>query len=50
MAVNSKHLEEAKRLTQDFKDDMANLMEDGPLDDVYQLSIQLFPLTIKDKK
>ena len=50
MAVNSKHLAEAKRLTQEYKDDMANLMEDGVADDVYQLSIQLFPLTFKGSK
>ncbi|MCB0367697.1 MAG: TIGR02147 family protein, partial [Bdellovibrionales bacterium] len=50
MAVNTSNLEEAKRITQEYKDDMANLLEEGSLDDVYQLSIQLFPLTVKESK
>jgi len=50
MAINTKYLGEAKKLVKEFKEDMTSLLEEGTPDDVYQLSIQLFPLTEKDEK
>ena len=48
MAVNTKNLAKAKKLTEEFKEEMLQLLEQGNLDEVYQLSIQLFPLSIKE--
>jgi uncharacterized protein (TIGR02147 family) len=48
MAINSKNIAKAKKLTADFKEEMLQLLEQGTLDEVYQLSIQLFPLSIKE--
>lgn len=45
MAINSNNLKKAKKLTQKYKEQMLDLLETGKLNEVYQLSIQLFPLT-----
>ena len=50
MAINTKNLAKAKKLTQEYKEEMLELLEKGPLDEVYQLSIQLFPLSVKGVK
>lgn len=50
MAINTKNLPKAKKLTEEYKTEMLELLEQGPLDEVYQLSIQLFPLSIKENK
>lgn len=50
MAINTKNLKKAKGLTQEYKEGMLKLLEKGTQDEVYQLSIQLFPLSLKDKK
>ncbi|PCI26797.1 hypothetical protein COB52_05645, partial [Candidatus Kaiserbacteria bacterium] len=47
MSINTKNLAKAKELTQEYKEAMLELLEQGSLDEVYQLSIQLFPLSIK---
>ncbi|MFZ4715555.1 MAG: TIGR02147 family protein [Bacteriovoracaceae bacterium] len=48
MAVNTKKIHEAKKLIREFKKDMAELLETGSKSQVYQLSIQLFPLNDKE--
>jgi uncharacterized protein (TIGR02147 family) len=48
MAINTKNLNKAKKLVEEFKEEMLQLLEQGTLDEVYQLSIQLFPLSIKE--
>jgi uncharacterized protein (TIGR02147 family) len=48
MAINTKNLPKAKKLTEEFKEEMLQLLEHGSLDEVYQLSIQLFPLSVKE--
>lgn len=45
MAIDTGKLGRAKALISQFKDDMAELLESGNKKEVYQLSIQLFPLT-----
>ncbi len=50
MAINSKNLKNAKKLTQKYKEQMLELLESGTLNEVYQLSIQLFPLTSGDEE
>ena len=49
LAINTKNIPKAKKITAEFKEEMLELLEKGSLDEVYQLSIQLFPLSIKDK-
>ena len=49
MAVNTRNLEKAKKLTQQYKQQMLKLMEKGKQDEIYQLSIQLFPLSVGDE-
>ncbi len=48
MAINTKNLQKAKKLTDEYKEEMLQLLEQGTLDEVYQLSIQLFPLSVKE--
>ncbi len=50
MAINTKNILKAKKLVKEFKEDMLELLETGTKDEVYQLGIQLFPLTIKDNE
>lgn len=49
MAINTKKIKQAKELTQKYKEDMLALLDEGKLDEVYQLSIQLFPLSQKEE-
>lgn len=50
MAINSKNVAKAKKIVREFKQDLNDLLEEGELDEVYQLSIQLFPLSIKESE
>jgi uncharacterized protein (TIGR02147 family) len=50
MAINSKNLNKAKKLVREFRDELLEILGTGPLDEVYQFSMQLFPLSLKDKK
>ncbi|MNL56718.1 hypothetical protein D3C87_1802300 [compost metagenome] len=43
--VNVKHLKKAKKYIADFQDRMALLLSEGDTTEVYDLTIQLFPLT-----
>lgn len=43
--MNRKKIPEAKRLIRNFRRKMATLMTQGPKTDVYNLNIQLFPVT-----
>ena len=45
MAVDMEKLDEAKQLVRDFKISLARLLESGNKTEVYQLAVQLFPLT-----
>ena len=47
LAIDRKKLQKAKELINKFKDDMEELIESNNPDDVYNLSIQLFPLTVR---
>lgn len=47
MAISHKNLPKAKELIQQFRLDLCDLLEQGEIDDVYRLNIQLFPLTRK---
>ncbi len=44
-AIRSAHLGKANTLIQKFQKDMAALLTEGDCDEVYQLNIQLFPLS-----
>jgi uncharacterized protein (TIGR02147 family) len=50
MAISTKNLEKAKKLTREFKRELSDLLDEGELDEVYQLSIQLFPLSKEEPK
>lgn len=50
MAISKGRLKEAKKLIQDFRRKLCVFLEDGNLDSVYRLNIQLFPLTQESKK
>jgi uncharacterized protein (TIGR02147 family) len=43
--TNPKQLEKAKRLIRHFLDEMSLLMEDGEKSELYQVNVQLFPIT-----
>lgn len=45
MAVPTNKMPVAKNLIRQFTEDMARLMSDGSLDQVYQLNVQFFPLS-----
>ncbi len=45
LAINTKKLTRAKELIRQFCDDMEDVLETGPRDEVYQFNIQLFPLS-----
>lgn len=47
MAISKKNLPKAKELIQQFRKELAELLEQGEVDDVYRLNVQLFPLTHK---
>jgi len=48
MAIDPNKLARARILINQFKEDMTELLESGNKKDVYQLSIQLFPLTTQE--
>ena len=50
MAIDSRHMEEAKVLIREFRKRLASLMEDGRKTEVYRLSIELYPLTVLNEK
>ena len=45
IAANSKKLKEAKEKIKKFRRDLCTFLEDGEKDSVYQLGVQLYPLT-----
>lgn len=45
LAVSHKNLPRAKELIQQFRTEIAELLEQGEADEVFRLNIQLFPLT-----
>lgn len=45
MAIHKKNLPKAKALIKKFKRELSNLLEHGEKDDLYNFSIQLFPLS-----
>lgn len=47
MAVSYKNLPKAKELIQQFRLELSELLEQGEVDEVFRLNIQLFPLTYK---
>jgi uncharacterized protein (TIGR02147 family) len=47
MAINSKKLPEAKKLIKKFRRDLCTFLSDGEKNQVYQLGIQLYPLSKK---
>jgi uncharacterized protein (TIGR02147 family) len=50
MAVNPKHIKKAKKITRAYIRQMEKLLETGEQSEVYQLSVQLYPITTKLKK
>lgn len=51
MAINSKKISAAKKLIRKFRDDISNLLEKGSRDEVYNINIQLVPVTkIKSRR
>lgn len=44
--VNTKNIKKAKKLIENFQDRLAILLEEGHQNEVYNLSIQFFPLTL----
>ncbi len=45
IAVSPGRLQEAKKLIRDFRKQISSLLEDGVRTDVYQICVQLYPLT-----
>lgn len=45
LPVNLKNISKAKKLIRQFRSQMETVLEDGEKEEVYQLSIQLFPLS-----
>lgn len=45
MAINPKKIEKAKKIIQNFLDKMTEVLIEGDLEEIYQLNVQLFPLT-----
>ena len=50
LPINTKNLKKAKQLTRNYTKEMEKLLESGEPTEVYQLAIQLFPLTTSLKK
>lgn len=50
MAIDVRRLPEAKRRIREFRKDMARFLEHGEANEVYNLNIQLIPLTEKTKE
>lgn len=49
MAINSKKIKLAKKITRRYFEEMSSLLESENADEVFQLSVQLFPLTKGEK-
>ncbi len=49
MAIDTKNLEKARLLIQKFRRDLCELLEDGEQTEVYNLGIQLYPITKKQE-
>jgi uncharacterized protein (TIGR02147 family) len=49
MAIDTKNLEKARLLIQKFRRDLCELLEDGSQAEVYNLGIQLYPITSKQE-
>ncbi len=49
IAVNPEKLPEAKTIIREFRQKLASLLRDGKKQDVYQLAVQLYPLTKQEK-
>ncbi len=45
MAIRKDRIPEAKKLVKNFLDSMAELLEDAPQMEVYEIAVQLFPVT-----
>jgi transcriptional regulator with XRE-family HTH domain len=50
LAVNSDRLARAFELTARFRQQLIDLLRDGPADDVYQIEIAIFPVTTKKRE
>lgn len=50
MAIDSKKIPQAKKLIRDFRKKMAAFLENGPADEVYNLNIQLLPITRRNPR
>ena len=50
LAINPKNIPEAKRKLAAFRKSMRNCLSKGPATEVYQMNIQLFPVSIKKNK
>ena len=50
LAVNSEHLARAFELTARFRQQLIDLLRDGPADDVYQIEVAIFPVTTKKRE
>lgn len=50
MAIDRSKLPEARNMIRKFRQEMSDLLEDGPPNDVYLLAVQLFPLTAAETK
>jgi hypothetical protein len=50
LAVNSERLARAFELTARFRQQLIDLLRDGPSDDVYQIEIAIFPVTTKKRE
>ncbi|MFN8370802.1 MAG: DUF4423 domain-containing protein [Bacteriovoracaceae bacterium] len=49
IAIDPKNIPEAKELIREFRRKLSALLKDGDPSEVYQLSVQMFPLTIKEQ-
>lgn len=49
IAINPAKIPLAKKMIQDFVDQLSDVLEAGPLEEVYQMSFSLFPLTQVEK-
>lgn len=50
MAIDSKKIPQAKKLIRNFRKKMAAFLENGPADEVYNLNIQLLPITKRSSR
>ena len=50
MAIDPKKIPKAKELTEKYRQKMSRLLENGDCTEVYNLSIQLFPMTLIEKE